>query len=464
MRLGSSDASDELGSIQSEAHRIADACSVLQEAGSVMNASGASGTQPLAQESGAHPVTLQHLDIVSQSDGMYITRNDSCKIYKISFKDANPEPNISVKQRADPDLDIILAWLEKKLIPTEAALYSSSPTAKYLWINKEMFILDLGVLKRKTPDGKILIVVPKSMQQRVMSAYHDLPSAGHQGMDRTRHRIKDKYYWFGMTSDINQYISTCASCNRSKKASKQAKYQLTSFQAGLPMERVHLDFLGPLPRSTRGNEYILMMVDQFTKWVECVPLPSQTAEVTAHAAVSEFFSRFGYPFQIHSDQGRNFESHLFSKVCELLGIHKTRTTPYRPSANGQVERFNRTLMDAVRCFVGTQNTWDKFLPQLACAIRSSVNRHTGFTPNKLMLGRETNLPADLIFEGSVSRMPETADEYVKELEASIIRAHKIARDNLKVSQKRMKRQYDVRILQNSYHVGDPVYILEPRIR
>ena len=93
-----------------------------------------------------------------------------------------------------------------------------------------------------------------------------------------------------------------------------------------------------------------MVVDQFTKWVECVPSPSQTAEVTARAQLNEFRSRFGFPFEIFSDQGRNFESTLFAEKCKITGIHKTRTTPYRPSENGQVERFNRTLMDALRCY------------------------------------------------------------------------------------------------------------------
>jgi transposase InsO family protein len=72
---------------------------------------------------------------------------------------------------------------------------------------------------------------------------------------------------------------------------------------------------------------------------------------TAQAAINEFFARFGYPFQIFTDQGRNFESALLKAVCDLLKIHKAHTTPYRPSANGQVEWQNRSLMDAVRCFV-----------------------------------------------------------------------------------------------------------------
>jgi hypothetical protein len=86
---------------------------------------------------------------------------------------------------------------------------------------------------------------------------------------------------------------------------------MTPYHAGAPMGRVHLDFMGPLPQTKKGNEYVLMMVDQFTKWTECIPLPSQTAEITAQAAINELFARFGYPFQIFTDQGQNFESVLF---------------------------------------------------------------------------------------------------------------------------------------------------------
>ena len=116
-----------------------------------------------------------------------------------------------------------------------------------------------------------------------------------------------------------------------------------------------------------------------------MPLPSQ---VTAIAAVDGFLSRFAFPFQIFCDQRRNFESKLFTALCEVLEIHKARTTPYRPSANGQVDRYNRTLMDAVRCYItDSQARWDLHLQQIAGALRSPVNRSTNYTANKLMLGR-----------------------------------------------------------------------------
>ena len=196
---------------------------------------------------------------------------------------------------------------------------------------------------------------------------------------------------------------------------------MQEYQAGAPMERVPLDFLGPLPKTPRGNEYVLMMVDQFTKWMGCVPLPSQTAEVTAKAAVDGFFSRFGYPFQIFTDRGRNFGSNLFTAICEALEIHKARITPYRPSANGQVERYNRTLMDAVRCYIkDSQDQWDLHLQQIAGALRRSVNRNTGYTANWLMLGREVNTPAYLMFPQPAVEN-QTTDQYVATLTKNIRR-------------------------------------------
>ena len=145
--------------------------------------------------------------------------------------------------------------------------------------------------------------------------------------------MKEKFFWYGMGKDITQYVVSCPACNQNKKATAYGRVPIQEYQARAPMERVHLDFLRPLPKTPRGNEYVLRMVDQFTKRVECVPLPSQTAEITAKAAVDGFFSRFGYPIQIFTNQCRNFESRLFTAICEALEIHKARTTPYRLSAN-----------------------------------------------------------------------------------------------------------------------------------
>lgn len=109
------------------------------------------------------------------------------------------------------------------------------------------------------------------------------------------------------------------------------------------MERVAIDVLGPLPETDQGNKYILIAMDYFSKWPEAYALPNQETVTVANVLVSQFFSRFGVPGELHSDQGRNFESSVFQEVCTLLEIHKTRTTALHPQSDGMVERYNRTI-------------------------------------------------------------------------------------------------------------------------
>ena len=115
------------------------------------------------------------------------------------------------------------------------------------------------------------------------------------------------------------------------------------YNVGSPMEHLALDVLGPFPLTEDWNKYILIVADYFTKWVEAYPLPNQEAPTVAEVLVKEYVCCFGVPLLLHSDQGRNFESAVFQGMCQLLGIRKTRTTPYHPQSDGMVERFNRTL-------------------------------------------------------------------------------------------------------------------------
>ena len=148
------------------------------------------------------------------------------------------------------------------------------------------------------------------------------------------------------------YVICCSVCNRQNNSQKKPKAHQVQYHAGSPLERIHIDILGALIETPRGNQYVLVMVDQLSKWVECY----------ARTLVSEFIGRFGCPLDLHSEQGRNFESRMFKEVCDILKIVKTRTTPYRPSANGQVERMYRTIFQILRCFIrGQQEDWDLHL-------------------------------------------------------------------------------------------------------
>ena len=193
------------------------------------------------------------------------------------------------------------------------------------------------------------MVIPDSLKQEVLKLCHNIPTSAHQGITRTKSKVVQSYFWHKLSKDVKLFVIRCHSCNINK-INRKNKFLMVQNHSGTPMEKVHIDFLGPLPKSKNGNEYILVIVDNFSKWIECIPLPFQTAEVTARAAINHCFSRYGYPSQLVSDQGRNFESSLFKEMSRILHIKKSRTTAYRPSANGQAERMNRTLIAAIRCY------------------------------------------------------------------------------------------------------------------
>ncbi len=129
---------------------------------------------------------------------------------------------------------------------------------------------------------------------------------------------------------------------------------------------VAVDILGPFPESNQGNIYILVVGDYFTRWMEAFAIPNQEATTVARILTQEVFCRFSPPEQLHSDQGRQFESELIAEVCKLLGIAKTRTTPYHPQSDGLVERFNRTLLSMLRTAATFE--WEEHLRPLCMAI------------------------------------------------------------------------------------------------
>ncbi len=366
---------------------------------------------------------------------------------------------VRTAQQQDDDLEFLRNWLSDDSEPDYASLNLAGQNKKFYWSNRDRFKMSDGIIYHMGKEDDQL-VIPESLKGDILKLCHDIPSSGHQGIARTKERIKRNYFWYKLNKDVVNHIAKCQPCALSKTSNRKAKYPMVQNHAGIPMEKVHIDFLGPLPKSKKGNEHILVMVDNFTKWIECIPLHSQTAEVTARSAVNDFFSRFGYPLKLVSDQGRNFESSLFKEVCRVLQINKSRTTAYRPSANGQAERMNRTLMSAVRCFVDEcKDEWDEYIPLITSAIRSSVNRNTGFTPNHLMLGRELNTPAEMLLPDPLGQ-PKSSDVFARDLEEKMQLSYKIAREKLKGELKRAKTHYDIHKRESTFKKGDVVYCMD----
>ena len=157
-------------------------------------------------------------------------------------------------------------------------------------------------------------------------------------------------------------------------------------EVGHRWERVAMDLLDMSVTTTRGNKYVLVMVDCFSRWTEACPLPDKTAHSVADAFFNQVVCRFEMLSVMHSDQGREFENKIMQELCILCGSHKTRTTPYHPESDGMVERFNRTLLMMLAMIAGkNRDDWDDLLPAVMMAYRSSVHESTGFNPYRCLV-------------------------------------------------------------------------------
>ena len=364
-------------------------------------------------------------------------------------------------QRSDTDLGPVIQWLQSDVTPTQADLTLQNPTTKHLWLCRKQLQMKQGVLFYEWDHGvqkSLLLVIPRSLKDVVIGLFHDTKVGGHLGREKTKEKIRQQAYWYGMTTDVDMYVATCRQCNLNKK-SRSSRAPLQNFQAGYPGDRVHLDILGPFLESYTGHKYVLMIVDQFTRWLEMVSLATQDAESVAKAFFEAYVVRFGVPWCVHTDQGRNFDSELFQTFCSLLEAAKTRTTPYRPSANGQVERYNQLVLNFLRCFLGQQQRqWDTYLPSLGMSVRSMVNRNTGFTPNFLQLGREIHMPADVMFAVPLQKdADKERAEYARQLVDQLGIAYAQVWKNLRGAQRRQKLYYDVNTRLRKFEVGDLVY-------
>lgn len=364
-------------------------------------------------------------------------------------------------QRRDQELRPILSWLENGE-PSNDVLMSEGFVTKHLWRHRDNLRLSDGVLYYRwflSDSHRDCLVVPLKGREDIIQQLHDTPVGGHWGRDKTLHLLSQRFYWPTMKRDVELFIASCLTCSKNKYQLKP-RAPLLSFQAGCPGERVHMDILGPFTTSSSGNRYVLSIVDQFTKWLELCPLPEQSAEATAQAALNSWIVRFGVPRIIHTDQGRNFESHLFGELCSRLQAAKTRTTPYHPRSNGQVERYNQQIASYVRCFLaGKTDTWDTHLPLLGMSLRATVSRVTGFTPNMLMLGHEVNLPSDVLF-GIPQGEPQTANTHVKDLLLKMSSIFATTRERMKSSQRRSKQYYDMQapLRHHLFEPGDLVMV------
>ena len=320
---------------------------------------------------------------------------DQCRGIKTKDEDGKDVQIFDEIQDADRDVSKVKSWVASKKRPDYSEISAESYTVKSLWSQWSQLMIRDNIIYMvwELEDSKNPVyqaIVPFTEQRTVLKFSHDSKISGHLGVNKTISKIRQGYYWPGLQSDVRSYVGGCDVCSRRKHPTKTKRAPMQTVQMGYPMERIATDILGELPETENRNRYILVVSDYFSKWTEAFPMPNMEAQTVARIIVNEVICRFGVPRVIHSGQGRQYESQLMSEVCKLLQIQKTRTTPYHPQSDGMGERFNKTLATMLSAYVSENHRdWDENIPYVLMAYRATEHESTGYSPNMLMLERET---------------------------------------------------------------------------
>ena len=325
--------------------------------------------------------------------------------------------------------------------------------AKKLLISDDLLY---RVTKRSPGTVVHQLVLPCKYVPLVLRSLHD--ESGHLGVEKTVELVRDRFYWPKMGAEVEQYIKNCGRCI-ARKTPPQRAAPLNQITSKGPLDLVCIDFLSLEPDS-QGLANVLVVTDHFTRYAQAFPAKDQKASTVAKILCERYFVHYGLPARIHSDQGRDFESKLIQDLLKMLGIRKSRTTPYHPQGDPQPERFNRTLLSMLGTLDPNQKQkWSQNISHLVHAYNCTRNEATGYSPYLLMFGREARLPVDICFGVSDdSGKSVTYQQYVTRLKADLHKAYQLATEAADKNHRKNKRAHDKLVKEQVLEEGDRVLL------
>lgn len=312
--------------------------------------------------------------------------------------------------------------------------------------------------------SKHKLVIPETLISEILKLSHDSITVAHPGFKRTLFRIKKYYFWWGMNKHVDNYIKSCAVCieKRGYKANQKAPIQRVEV-GSYPFERVAMDAIGPLPITERGNKFILVIADYFSRFVEAYPVPNLTTEEVCFT-LEKFICTHGIPKHLTTDRGSSFLSEAIIKVYSKLGIIKHSTTSYHPSSDGLVERANGTIINSLKALVeNTNDEWDKYIHFALLAYKSAIHSAIRDTPSHLVFGRDLVLPIDL-FSAPVKRSYAEQRDFAMDLEVRLQTAFQLVKKNLLTAAEKQEKDRLKKFKDKNIRVGDLVFLYTPAIK
>lgn len=373
-------------------------------------------------------------------------------------------PNINSErlieaQRSDDKLKEIIEQLEHKE-------YKKADKTSDAYFLRDKLLYHFSLPAFNSPRQHVIeqLVVPESLKSQILFENHDMETAGHFGFDKTLSRIRHKYFWLNMYSEIRDYVDTCKTCQQRRGYKPKHKAELVQPEIPpVPWLKLALDLTGPLPVTERGNRYLLAVIDYFTKYAILIPLPDQTAQSIATALVEHVFTKFGAPQEILTDRGTNFLSALMQELYKSFHVTKLNTTAFHPSSDGLVERLIATLSNSLAMFCSSsQNDWDTLAHLVAMGYNSTVQTSTNESPSFLLFGRDLSIPGSIMMSAP-SQSYADSQSYIEHLVADLQNSYQIVRENLQKASDVACQYRKKTAVSKGIHVGDLVYLHDPSV-
>ena len=330
-----------------------------------------------------------------------------------------------------------------------------------LYTNRGYMMID-GILYRycsNEDSEKGQLVLPKQLRQDILHKFHNDPVAGHYGIDKTTSRITPHFYWSGIRADIEKYVKSCDECKKYKPTNFRPIGLMQTVSSNKRFEIIAIDLFGPLPKTNDGYQWVLIVEDVCSRWIELFALREATAENCALTFLNEIVLRFGVPRRIHSDNGSQFISSLMQKLTFCLGIKQSFTPIYHPEAN-PVERKNRDLKTQLSICVKTDHTkWNLMLPTIRFAMNTVKCDSTGYSAAFITFGRELRTPTEANYD---FKAIVRSENFIPQITPHLLRLANVlgnVQETQEIMQDKNKKLKDIkRQPQPTLNIGDKVLV------
>ena len=349
---------------------------------------------------------------------------------------------IREQQKLDPFTSDLRLYLDKGILPPTARRQRITMMREFSMFLDDGILYHLQNAGPKSSDGlQVTLCIPKTLQVTAIKMLHTLH--GHIGIQKTVNLGRQKYCFPGMYALTKRLIVSCEDCQKANASghllqSPRHLYEMAPRVFG----RIHIDMLGKFTLSERNMLYLIVIVDSTSNFVVAIPVRNITTETVVRALHTHFFSVFGIPQKIVSDNGSQFLSALWKQIGKLYNIKMSRISPYNSRANGKVEQKHRTLTAALKGLVRTNNRkWCTAVFSAVMAINATVASPHGYSPYQVVFGRSCTLPIDLS-EATFEDEKQPLHEIIKDQLLFQAKAEETAIELQAAKAKQLKEDFD----------------------